>query len=267
MSGRAAAALAVLALTLPACDRTGGSFFRPFAEGDADATPPVFSKPSPAPDIEVLSADRITIEVTDPGEGTGVDPGSIEASVAGGAPLIAIVELPAITIDLGSAPDGRLLVVVVAQDRAGNQSTHIFDFVLDRTPPPLAFVAVPPAALAVSQVTLIAPVQVQVGAEPHFDTGQIRVRTPSADGICGTADDGAVPTEVLAEPERPLLGPGLHSVTFVLNNPVPSGGASTTAVYCWVATATDSARGPDGETEVNRTTIAARSDVFWLPPP
>lgn len=262
--------LGLALLAAAACDTKGGDFFRPGIDPDPDVTPPAFSAPRPGPGVDVVAADRIFIDVTDPGAGgtagSGVDPGSIEASVAGGGPLIAIVTLPTITIELGSLPDGPVGIIVVARDRAGNQSTHIFEFTLDRTAPPLAFGAVPPTTLSTSLATLPATVEVQVGPEPHYGSGQVSVTTPGLDNQCGTADDGVPPVSVVAEPVRPLLGPGQHFVTFFLVNPVPPGGTPTGAVYCWVATATDSAVGPDGETGINRATIAARSDVFWLAP-
>lgn len=257
-------------LAVAACDTKGGEFFRPGGDADPDVTPPAFSAPRPGPGVAVLSADRITIEVTDPPTGgiagSGVDPGSIEVTVAGDGPLIAIVALPAVTIELGSLPDGPVEIIAVARDRAGNQSTFIFEFTLDRTLPPLAFGALPPATLSTSLATLPATVEVQVGAEPHFGSGQVSVATPGPDNQCGTADDVVPPVSVVAEPVRPLLGPGQHFVTFFLVNPVPTGGTPTGATYCWVATATDAALGPDGATGINRTTIAARTDAFWLAP-
>ena len=265
---RAPLALAVLAAF--ACDTKGGEFFRPTTDPSPDVTPPVFSDPRPGPGVEVFGGDLISIDVMDPSPGgapaTGIDPASIEVTVAGGDPLIAIVDLPTITIDLGSQADGPVQIIVVARDRAGNQSTHIFDFELDRTPPPLAFGALPPAQIATALSTLAATVEVIVGPDPNYESGQVSVRLPGADNQCGTGDDTAPPTSVVAQPDRPLLGPGQHIFTFFLVNPVPPGGTGVGASYCWVATAVDSAVGVNGESGVNRSTIAARSDVFWLPP-
>lgn len=271
MTPRPAAALvAALALAATACDAKLGSFFRPAGETTPDAAAPVFRNPLPPPDIEVVSADQFTIEVTDPAEdglpGSGVDPFSIEALLVGGGPLPAIVNLPRITIDVRGVTDGRVQIVVVARDLAGNQATYIFDHVLDRTPPPLDFRVFPPSNVSTSERVFSATVHVDVGPEPHFDSGAVEVRTPGPDGTCGTADDGAVPTGVLAEPTRPLLGSGVHAFTFFLNNPVSPGGAAMGATYCWVATVVDTALGAGGQEGVNRSTIARRTDLFWLPP-
>ncbi|HUP19066.1 MAG TPA: hypothetical protein VM778_03835, partial [Gemmatimonadota bacterium] len=202
------ALIGLAALAAIACDTKGGGFFRPGTDPAPDVSPPIFSDARPGPGVEILSADRIFIEVVDPSPGgaapSGIDPASIEVTVAGGDPLIAILDLPTITIDLGSLADGPVQIIVVARDRAGNQSTHIFDFTLDRTPPPIVFVSLPPPQIATSLVTLAATVQAQVGPEPHYQSGQLEVRTPGADNQCGTADDGVPPASVVAQPTRPL---------------------------------------------------------------
>lgn len=263
-------ALLAVALLATGCDVLLPGFFRPASDVSPDRTPPRFADPRPAPDIVVVAASEFSIQISDPsGEGTassGIAPGGISANLLGAAPLPITVALPEVTIDVSAVPDGTIQIGVNAEDRAGNSALYIFSHVLDNTPPQLAFPAPgPPADLQVADPTL--PVTIRASAtDPHFGSGSITARTPGADGTCGTADDGAIPSEILPNPDRTFSESGTAIVQYVLSNPVPPGGTPRTDTYCWVVSAVDTARAPDGSESGNRATIAARTNVTWMPP-
>lgn len=244
-----------------ACDALSPALLRP-ALDSPDVTAPVFSNPNPPPGTEVVGASVLEIEVVDPDSdgrpGTGVTAAGIAAALIGGGLLPVSYNPPLVTVHLTGVPDGPIQVVVTARDRAGNQSVHIFNHVLDRTAPPLSFVTTPPDVLQVSDPVLPATITVEAGAEAHFAAGAIEVATPGADAVCGTADDGAAP-EVVGAPTRPIPGPGTVTVVIFLQNPVPSFGDPHARSYCWKARASDSAG--------NESLIARQSLILWLPPP
>lgn len=259
------------ALTVIGCDEKGPSFFRPAGAGAPDVTPPRFENPRPPPEVEVVAAASFTVEVVDPATSgvaaSGVDPGTIEATLLGEGPLPASVDLPTVTVPLVGIEDGPIEVAVAARDFAGNSAVHVFDVVLDRTPPSLDFQSVPGPSVQSNDQVLRVVVRVRVGAEPNFESGAAEVLAPGPDDVCGTADDAAVPSEVLADPTREIPGPGTLTAEFFLDNPVPPDGAARVDAFCWTARASDSARGPEGAPNGNTTTIASRTDVTWMPPP
>ena len=265
---RSLAAIAAIALAAAGCDSIAASLFRP-ASATPDATPPVFSDPRPAAGA-VVNAQLFTVQVVDPEEGgiagSGIDPTRVEATLIGGGILPVAVNLPAVTVLLTGVPEGPVQVAVTARDRAGNSAVHVFQAVLDRTPPPLAFLVQPPALVTSSDATMRVDLSVQVGADPNFQSGQLEVRTAGPDAICGTADDAAVPPAVLAQPLRQLATPGVHAFQFVFNNPVPRGGQPQTILYCWTATARDTARAIDGAPANNVSRITTPTAVTWRPP-
>lgn len=270
MRGRLAALLLAGATALGACEGVDSSFFRPASETSPDGTPPRFSDPRPGPEVTVVNAAAFTLEVTDPGaEGvaSGVDPDAIEATRLGAGPLPVSVTLPLVTLDVSAVPDGPIQVAVTAQDFAGNRSLYIFSNVLDTTPPTVEFPAPgPPAAIETADGSVQIPIRVRVADEPHPGSGTIEAGTPGADGVCGTGDDQTIPSEVLANPERPLGGEGVTIVQFVLTNPLAQGDSPRTDTVCWVATATDSAVAPDGSEAGNTASTAARTEITWRPP-
>lgn len=273
MSRRAGlATLLAATVVLGGCDRKEEAFFRLVGEtgpGDDD-TAPVFSSPQPPPTSAPVSVDAFTIQVTDPpldgGPGSGVDPASVTASVSGGAPLPVSVDLPTVTIDVSGLSDGSVQVVVSARDRAGNQSVFTFSHVLDRAPPTIAFVQIPPAEDETDATTYRAVLIVSVGTDPNFGEATVEARTPGTDGQCGTADDGALPTSILDDPVRTLAAPGEHTVEFVLNNPVMPGGASQVVDVCWIATAGDTAVGSTGAPAPNESVVSTRTAIDFLAP-
>ncbi|HUP19002.1 MAG TPA: SdrD B-like domain-containing protein [Gemmatimonadota bacterium] len=257
---------------LAACDRKEEAFFRLVGEGGSadDNTAPVFSNAQPPVTSSPVNVDAFTIQVTDPpgdgGPGSGVDPASVTASVSGGGSLPVTVDLPTVTIDVSGLPDGPVQVVVSARDRAGNQSVFTFSHVLDRAPPSVDFVLVPPAQDQTNAATYRAVVTVAVGTDPGFAGASVEARTPGADGQCGTSDDGTLPTSILENPVRPLAGPGEHTVEFVLENPVDPGGAAQVVDVCWTARATDSAVGPTGAPDPNVSVVSSRTTIEFQPP-
>ena len=269
-ASRALCLLVAIPIFLAGCDEKTEGFLRP-AGFAADETPPAFENPRPGPGVEVVDADRFTIEVIDAAPGgfrpSGVDPGSIEARVLADDPLPANVDLPAVSVLLVNVPDGPVQIAVAARDFAGNSAVHVFDVVLDRSPPSLEFRVAPPDAVRSDDPALRAVLRVRIEAEPNFDTGTIAVRTPGTDDACGTPDDEEVPDVILADPAREIPGPGTVSVEFFLDNPVPPGGTPRTDDVCWVATASDTAVDLDGTGGVHRTTISESTAVTWEPPP
>lgn len=268
---RRLAALLLATLGLGACDGLQPTFFRPASQTSPDTSPPRFANPRPGPELTVVTADAFTIEVSDPpgesGIASGVDPASIQATRLGAGPLPVTVELPLVTIDVSAVPDGPVQIAVNVEDRAGNRALYLFSNVLDRTPPTLDFPAPgPPAAIEVADAVVQIPIRVRVADEPHPGTGSVAVTTPGADGTCGTADDGAIPDEVLPNPVRPLGGVGVTTIQFLLNNPLSQGDSPRVDTVCWVATATDSAVAPDGTEAGNTARVAARTDITWRPP-
>lgn len=271
MRARLAVVLVAGATALGACDGVDTSFFRPASETSPDVTPPRFSDPRPAPEVTVVNADAFTLEITDPaaegGVASGVDPDAIEATRLGVGPLPVSVSLPLVTIDVSAVPDGPIQVGVTAEDFAGNQSLYIFSHVLDTTPPTLTFPAPgPPGAIETADGSVQIPIRVRVADEPHPGTGTVEVTTPGADAVCGTADDETIPSEVLANPVRPLGGEGVTTIQFVLTNPLAQGDPPRIDSVCWVATATDNALAPDGSEAGNTASIAARTEITWRPP-
>ncbi len=256
---------------LAACDQKEAEFFRLVGEGGGapgDETAPVFSSAQPPPSSTVVNVEQFSVTVTDPPEengapGSGVDPETVQASLVGGGALPVTLNLPTVVIDVSGVPDGPVQVVVSARDRAGNQSVTTLSHVLDRAPPTVEITGAPPADDTTSEATYEAVVEVEVGADPNFASGMVEARTPGTDGLCGTADDGALPSEILTNPTRPLPTPGTATVEFVLMNPVPVGGPSQTVEICWVATARDAAVGPGGEAGVNESTASARSTIVF----
>lgn len=266
---RRAAILPILLLAALGCDRKAESFFRPAAARFPDETPPRFADPMPGPGIAVVSTDAFTIDVSDPSDGgaaSGIDAATIEATAAGLSALTVQQDLPHLTIDVAGLPEGLAQVAVSLRDRAGNSAVYIFSHVLDRIPPPIALENTPPPAVTVSDPSLTATVMFTIGPEPHYGSGTLEVRTPGDDDACGTADDGTVPAEVLANPSRDLPTAGGYTLQFGLDNPVPAGGAAVQASYCWVVRAVDTAQAPDGTTGVNASVEAARTDVTWEAP-
>lgn len=262
-------ALAALLLAT-ACDALVPPFFRPASETSPDRSPPRFSDPRPATDVVIVNDDAFTIEVTDPsGEGTpasGIPPGGITATRLGAGPLPVMLSPPLVTIDVSDVPDGQIQIGVNARDRAGNSALFLFSHVLDTTPPELAFPGGGPLpARQTSDPTTTITIRVTAN-DAHFDMGTILAATPGPDGTCGTADDGAIPSEILADPERTFEDAGTATVQFVFSNPVPQGGAARTDAYCWNVTATDTARAIDGSPAPNEATISGRTDVTWGPP-
>lgn len=271
MTARLIVLLLMGATVSGACDGMESSFFRPASETSPDVTPPRFSNPSPGPEVTVVNTTEFTLEVTDPaaegGVASGVDPSAIEATRLGAGPLPVSVTPPLVTIDVSAVPDGPVQIAVSTEDRAGNRSLYLFSNVLDATPPTLRFPAPgPPSVIETDDGAVQVPVRVRVADEPHPGTGTVEARTPGADGTCGTADDGTLPSEVLADPVRPLGGVGVTTIQFVLTNPLSQGDPPRTDVVCWVATATDTALAPDGSEAGNTASIAARTTITWRAP-
>lgn len=267
------AALLALALGAAACDSKDPTFFRLVGETGSpgeDGTAPVFSSPQPPLSATVVNTDQFSIQVTDPPAdgvaGSGVDPESVQATLAGGGSLPIQLSLPTVTIDVAGVPDGPAQVVVSARDEAGNQSVYTFNHVLDRTPPTVAILAAPPADVATSDPSYRAVLQVEVGADPNFATGSLTARTPGADSQCGTADDGALATDILPDPTRTLAAPGTATFEFILDNVVPAGGGTQTVVVCWVARARDTAVDPAGTPGVNESVDAERTTIVFQGP-
>jgi hypothetical protein len=266
------AGLLAVAAALAACDRKEAAFFRLVGESGPgeDNTAPVFSSPQPPATSLPVNVDAFAIQVTDPpvdgAPGTGVDPASVTALVSGGGSLPVTVDLPTVTIDVSSLPDGAVQVTVSARDRAGNQSVFTFSHVLDRTAPTVAFLLVPPAEDATNAPTYPATVTVAVGTDPGFGQATLEARTPGPDDQCGTADDGALPASILASPLRTLAGPGEHTVEFVLMNPVSAGGAPQVIDVCWTARAMDTAVGPTGAPAPNAAAVSSRTTIEFQPP-
>ena len=262
------AVVAAILTTAAGCDSISASLFRPAAAAP-DVAPPVFSDPRPAPGT-VVNTEVFTIQVADPEEGgvegSGVDPARVEAAVTGGGVLPVAVNLPSVTVLLTGVPEGPVTVALTARDRAGNSAVHLFQAVLDRTPPPLAFLVQAPTLITSSDATARIDLTVQVGADSNYQSGQLEIRVAGPDRVCGTADDAAVPTSVVAQPVRALATPGVHAFQFLLNNPVPRGGQPQTILYCWVATARDTARSLTGEPANNVSRISSATAVTWRPP-
>jgi hypothetical protein len=266
----AAALGGLLTGSTAACDILAVSIFRPVSDPSPDTTPPVFSDPRPGPTVAVISAPAFTVQVVDPPSGgvagSGVDPTRVEANVIGGGARPVTVGLPMITIHMAGLADGPLQIAVVARDFAGNSAVHVFTAILDRTAPTLGFPIPPPATVTTAATTARVDFVVQVGAEPNFESGEVEIRSPGADGTCGTADDGAVPTSVVAQPVRPLAGPGSHAIQYFLLNPVPQFGQPQAILYCWIVSARDAARSLDGTPGANTATLTGSTLVTWLPP-
>jgi hypothetical protein len=272
--GRVGVALAVALVaaaigSTAGCDILAASIFRPVSDPNPDTTPPVFSDPRPGPTVAVVNAPAFTIQVVDPpsggAAGSGVDPTRIEANVIGGGAQPVTVGLPLVTIHMAGLPDGPLQIAVVARDFAGNSAVHVFSTILDRTAPTLGFSLRPPATVATAATTARIDFVVQV-AEPNFESGTVEIRSPGPDGGCGTADDGEVPASVVAQPTRPLPGPGNHAFQYFLLNPVPRFGQPQAILYCWIVTARDAARSLDGAPGANTATLVGSTLVTWLPP-
>jgi hypothetical protein len=266
-------ALAALALALPwaagACDTISAALFGVAPTANPDATAPVFSNPRPAADVAVVSAEAFTIDITDPG-GTpsGVNPASIQAQVIGLIPVPTTVILPTVTVHLSGVPDGPVQVAMVGADFAGNSAAYVFTTVLDRTAPTVGFPAPPDATITTSAPTRSIVFTVQAGVDPNFETLVLVILAPGPDGTCGTTDDVAVPASVVALPERSFSASGIYPVTYTLNNPVtPIFGPPQAELYCWVATARDTARTLDGEPGANTSRAVASTLVTWQAPP
>lgn len=255
-------ALAAILFTAAACDTFPVSLLRPSVDPNPDVTPPVFSTPRPPADVLVVSAEAFTIQVTDPG-GSGVDPTRVEANVIGGGARPVTVLLPAVTVHLTGLADGPLQIAVVARDFAGNSGVYVFTATLDRTSPTLTFSTPPPAATSSAATTLRVDLSVRVGTEPNFEAGSLEVRFPGPDGTCGTTDD----TSVAGQAPRLLPGVGTHAFSFVLTNPVSPFGQPQAILYCWIATARDTARTIDGAPGANTARAVTSTLVTWLPPP
>ncbi len=271
MVTRRAAALAV-ALIVPcaagACDTVTAALFGVAPISNPDVTPPVFTSPRPAPEVAVVSTEVFTIQVTDPGAGaSGINPARMQAQVIGLTPVPITVLLPTVTVHLASVPDGPLQVVVVAEDFAGNSSAYVFTTHLDRESPAVTYPSPPDPSVTTSMATLTEGFVVQVGQDPNFEAAQVEVLGPGPDGTCGTGDDAALPASEVALPVRVLPAPGIHPVTFFLNNPVAPLGQPSARLYCWIATARDTAQTLDGEPDANVSTRVVTTLVTWNPPP
>ena len=268
------AGLLALALLLPwvagACDTISAALFGVAPVANPDATAPVFSNPRPAADVAVVSAEAFTIDITDPGgtAASGVNPATVQAQVIGLIPVPITVLLPTVTIHLSGVPDGPIQIAVVGADFAGNSAATVFTTNLDRVAPAVSFPTPPDASVTTSAANRPISFTVQAGTDPNFETAEVVIRSPGADGTCGNADDVAVPTSVVAAPTRTFTFAGIHPVTFVLNNPVPPiVGQPQAELYCWIATARDTARTLDGEPGANTSRAVASTLVTWQAPP
>lgn len=263
-----------LVLLLPwaagACDTISAALFGVAPVGNPDVTAPVFSNQRPAPDVAVVSAEAFTIDITDPGgsAASGVDPTSVQAQVIGLIPVPTTVLLPTVTIHLGSVPDGPLQIAVVGADFAGNSAATVITTILDRTAPTVGFPTPPDPVITSSAPSRSISFTVQGGVDPNFETVEVVVLSPGADGTCGTADDAALPTSEVALPTRTFGFSGIHPVTFVINNPVPPiVGQPAARLYCWIGTARDTARTLDGEPGANTSRVVASTLITWQAPP
>jgi hypothetical protein len=235
---------------------------------------------APSALVQVLNDTEVWFHVEDPPSadgtpGSGVDIGSVQVRVQGGASLPITQQGPTFHASIASLPEGPTVLDVSVRDRAGNEATTQFDFVLDRTPPVATLVASPQAVTSTEWSTTIGLAgsvadQNGLSSSGLFSAVTYTIVRPGANGECfpfGPPFEIGT-TRGKVEQSRHALSPTEFDVrATVINGTTGPDDAPRTMRYCGVLRAVDTARNAAGAPAGNVLYEVFTHDVTWQPFP
>lgn len=272
-------AIVFVALLSVACK---GPFVGPAGPGDTadDALAPRILGLAPSPLVQVLNDTEVWFHVEDPpsadgSPGSGVDATSVQVRLQGGAALPVTQEGSTFKASIAALQDGPTILDVSVRDRAGNEATSGFDFILDRTPPVATLVASPQAVTSTEWSTTIGlagSVADQNGLSSSALSSAVTytIVRPGTNGECfpfGPPFEVGT-TRGKVEQSRHALSPtGFDVRATVINGTTGPEDAPRTMRYCGVLRAVDAARNAAGAAAGNVRYEVFTHDVTWQPFP
>jgi hypothetical protein len=232
---------------------------------------------APSALVQVLNDTEVWFHVEDPPSadgtsGSGVDIGSVQVRVQGGASLPITQQGPSFHASIASLPEGPTVLDVSVRDRAGNEATSQFDFVLDRTPPVATLAASPQADVTSGDWSTTIGLAGSVTDEHGLSVASYLVARPGPNGECDPLD---APFEMgtargkVEQNRYPLHGAdtGFDVRATLINATTGPDDTPRTTRYCGVFLAMDTARNAAGLPAGNAVHQAFTHDVTWQPLP